>query len=50
MPVEFARPTLLSSYCEWAGKMPASSRTGRTNHMQVLSDVARRVELLLQKK
>jgi glyoxylase-like metal-dependent hydrolase (beta-lactamase superfamily II) len=46
-PAEFARPTVLSSYCEWAGRIPSSRNRANTNHLQVLSDVARRVGLLL---
>jgi cyclase len=48
LPVEFARPAVLSGYCEWAGRMPVSRKQADTNHMQVLSSVARRAELLLK--
>jgi glyoxylase-like metal-dependent hydrolase (beta-lactamase superfamily II) len=50
LPVEFARPAVLSGYCEWAGRMPASRNQVDTNHLQVMSGVARRAELLLQAK
>lgn len=50
LPAEFMRPTLLSGYWEWAGRMPASRNQADTNHLQVLSCVARRAELLLRAK
>ena len=48
LPVEFARPSVLSGYCEWAGRMPESRNQVNTNHMQVLSSVARRAKQLLR--
>jgi glyoxylase-like metal-dependent hydrolase (beta-lactamase superfamily II) len=48
MPPEFVMPVLISCYCELAGKMPESRRQGATNHMQVLSDLARRAEILFK--
>jgi cyclase len=50
LPVEFLRPVVLSNYCEWSGKMPVSRNPADTNHLQVMSCVARRAELLLQAK
>ena len=44
LPVEFARPAVLSAYCECAGKIPASRNQADTNHMQVMSAVARRAQ------
>jgi len=46
LSVEFALPTILSSYCEWAGKMPVSRNQTDTNHMQVLNAVASRAKQL----
>jgi len=48
LPVEFARPSVLSSYCEFDGKMPASSNPSDTNHMRIMSLVARRAELMMK--
>ncbi len=48
MPSEFVMPVLISCYCEWAGKMPQSTHPGATNHMQVLSDLARRADILMK--
>ncbi|HOO78504.1 MAG TPA: MBL fold metallo-hydrolase [bacterium] len=48
LPAEFIRPTLLSGYREWAGKMPACGDPADTDHMRILSRVARRAELLLR--
>jgi glyoxylase-like metal-dependent hydrolase (beta-lactamase superfamily II) len=48
LPVEFARPAVLSGYHEWAGKMPASRNQADTSHMEILSSVARRAELILR--
>jgi cyclase len=42
LPLEFARPAVLSAYCERAGKIPASRNKADTNHMQILSFLARR--------
>ena len=46
IPVDFARPSVLSGYCEWSGKIPPSSLESNTDHMQVMRQVASR---LLQK-
>ena len=46
LPSEWIRPTLLSGYCEWAGRIPESRNQADTNHLQVLRCLARRVELL----
>jgi hypothetical protein len=47
LPVEFARPAVLSGYYEWNGKMPASSNQADTNHLEVLLGVAREAKRLL---
>jgi glyoxylase-like metal-dependent hydrolase (beta-lactamase superfamily II) len=50
LPVDFARPAVLSGYCEWAERMPASRIPAHTNHLEVMSGVARRAEFLLPAK
>jgi hypothetical protein len=47
-PIDFARPTVLSAYCEWIGKMPESRNQTNTNHMLVMSLLAREVQLRIQ--
>lgn len=47
-PVEFARPSVLSAYCEWTGRLPESRSQANTNHMLVMSLMAREAQRRLQ--
>ncbi len=47
-PIAFARPTVLSAYCEWSGRIPDSRSESNTNHMQVMSLMAREVQGRMQ--
>lgn len=49
LPVEFARPAVLSIYSELEGKLPASRTPADTSHMLVMSQLARRAEMLYRK-
>jgi glyoxylase-like metal-dependent hydrolase (beta-lactamase superfamily II) len=48
LPIEFVRPSVLSGYCEWGGKMPVSRNPDDTNHMQVIRGVADKARCKLQ--
>ena len=47
-PTAFAWPTVLSAYCEWIGSIPESRSQSNTNHMLVMSLMAREAQLRLQ--
>jgi glyoxylase-like metal-dependent hydrolase (beta-lactamase superfamily II) len=40
LPIEFARPVVLSGYCEWGGKIPVAGNPADTEHMRVMQAVA----------
>ncbi len=50
IPSDSLRMIVLSSYCEFAGKLPESADPGRLNHYMLLKGIATEAKLLLDKK
>ena len=47
IPLDFQRMVVLSSYCEFAGKLPETSDPGSKNHLAMLQGIARQARLRL---
>ncbi len=47
IPLDFQRLIILSSYCEFAGKLPERSDPASQNHMTILQAIATEAKLLL---
>ena len=50
IPLDFQRLIILSSYCEFTGKMPESTDPASQNHMTVLQGIATEAKLLQGRK
>lgn len=50
IPLDFQRLIILSSYCEFTGKLSESADPASQNHMTLLQGIATEAKLLLGRK
>ncbi len=50
IPLNFQRTIILSSYCEFTGKLPESTDPVSKNHLTMLQGIAVEAQLLLGRK